>query len=538
MRRTTFTAGALAALLFGLLAGCTDAGLYAAGAGGPSGPDRAELKGEVCVPVATGDAFPVKVLFALQGGAGMDPSVRGEIVSSVGDIINQYSSPAVSFAIEAHHSVATGLQGSFVRDSSLATALAKYASNTSEGGPVSHRAALKLAESLISGDMQTSCKGQVARTRYVVVLVMVSADDSCNNPVFNAGIDQTCNSYLPDSAQCTACELARVTQELKALARQYNAGQVSVQPLYIRPSVEVVAEYQARKIAEAGGTQLLETSPGASPSTVEAMLKAVSYASLDVGLKLKRFVMMNRNVAVRAGAQVVDSDGDGLSDDEEAVLHTDPTLRDTDGDGLGDGIEVKMGLDPLTQNILSGCNAALDTDGDRVYDCEERVLGTDACIADTDGDGLSDLVEFLSGTDPLIPEDLADSDRDGLSNIAEVEAHTDPQSADIAFQQERGYGYAITDAPPTADGRACYDFDIYNVSLMTTLQRPSPEGSGRVVPKGINDLYLYFQVGRDNDPRGTGIGKLTIQEVTFIAPSTRKPRGTLKLTDDDFVSGF
>ena len=71
---------------------CTDAGLYAAGAGGPSGPDRAELKGTVCVPLAAGEAFPVKVLFALQGGAGVDRTVVGNIASAVSDGHPQFAS--------------------------------------------------------------------------------------------------------------------------------------------------------------------------------------------------------------------------------------------------------------------------------------------------------------------------------------------------------------------------------------------------------------------------------------------------------------
>ncbi len=42
----------------------------------------------------------------------------------------------------------------------------------------------------------------------------------------------------------------------------------------------------------------------------------------------------------------VDSDGDGLSDGEEADLGTDPDNPDTDGDGTGDGDEVTNGTDP------------------------------------------------------------------------------------------------------------------------------------------------------------------------------------------------
>ncbi|MFA7653978.1 MAG: hypothetical protein WCX97_02955 [Candidatus Magasanikbacteria bacterium] len=43
-----------------------------------------------------------------------------------------------------------------------------------------------------------------------------------------------------------------------------------------------------------------------------------------------------------------DTDGDGLLDDQEVnIFHTDPIKRDTDGDGIGDSNEVFAGSDPL-----------------------------------------------------------------------------------------------------------------------------------------------------------------------------------------------
>ena len=55
----------------------------------------------------------------------------------------------------------------------------------------------------------------------------------------------------------------------------------------------------------------------------------------------------------------IDSDGDGLTDREEAMLGTDPFNPDTDGDGLTDGEEVKIyHTDPLNP----------DTDGDGLSD--------------------------------------------------------------------------------------------------------------------------------------------------------------------------
>jgi hypothetical protein len=42
-----------------------------------------------------------------------------------------------------------------------------------------------------------------------------------------------------------------------------------------------------------------------------------------------------------------DSDGDRLSDADEAAFGTDPNFADSDGDGFFDGDEVNLGTDPL-----------------------------------------------------------------------------------------------------------------------------------------------------------------------------------------------
>lgn len=508
---------------------CTDAGLYAAGAGGVEGPDRAEITGRACVPLAAGDQFPVKVLFAVQGGAGIDRLVVGQLADALTAVSARFTGSSTSFGFIAYHSVATGLQGQFADGTTLTTALAKY-SSYQEAGPISVRSALRLAKSLVSGDMQTGCRGQVARTRYLVVVVIANADDSCNNPSFNANIDPKCQ-MAASPAECTSCELSRETEALKALATQYNAGEVSVQPVYVRTTADVTARFQAAAIARSGGTELVET----TPDGVKMAMNALNYASLQRALILKRLVAFNRNAISRHGALLVDSDGDGLSDDVEKEQGTDPVKYDSDDDSLGDGLERRMGLDPLTLNTINGCNPTLDTDGDRLNDCEERVLGTDACISDSDGDGLPDLVELLGGTNPLLPEDLNDDDRDGRTNADEVLEHTDTQSADLAYQADRGYGYFIKDAPALPDGRACYDITAYNLSLVPTLRRPNPPYPD--IPKGTNDLYLYFQVGRENDPRGTGIGTLFLQQIQFTPPNKKKPKGIIQVTPDDFVLG-
>ena len=89
---------------------------------------------------------------------------------------------------------------------------------------------------------------------------------------------------------------------------------------------------------------------------------------------------------------ITDSDGDGVSDEQEKEDGTDPNNPDTDGDGLTDGEEKEHGTDPKNP----------DTDGDGVNDGDEVKDGTDPKNKDTDGDGLTDGEEKEHGTDPTL----------------------------------------------------------------------------------------------------------------------------------------
>jgi hypothetical protein len=66
-----------------------------------------------------------------------------------------------------------------------------------------------------------------------------------------------------------------------------------------------------------------------------------------------------------------DSDGDGLQDEEEEDIGTDPNNPDTDYDGMPDGWEVKYGLDPVFDD------AQEDLDWDEYTNIEEYNSHTD-----------------------------------------------------------------------------------------------------------------------------------------------------------------
>ena len=155
-----------------------------------------------------------------------------------------------------------------------------------------------------------------------------------------------------------------------------------------------------------------------------------------------------------------DSDQDGLNDGIEVNTHlTDPNLLDTDSDGLGDGFEVLYDFLPLVNNG----EQLLDGDSDGLTNLEEYLAGTNPSLSDSDADGLTDFEEL---TIYLTNPNLADSDDDGLGDEVEVSLHlTDPNSRDTdtdlmpdGFEVTVGLDPLVNDGAEDndADGRSNY----------------------------------------------------------------------------------
>lgn len=101
-----------------------------------------------------------------------------------------------------------------------------------------------------------------------------------------------------------------------------------------------------------------------------------------------------------------DSDGDGLTDEEEAEIATDARNVDTDSDGLNDGEEVERGTDPNHN--------------------------------DTDRDGIRDGDEVANGTNPLKDESAASSsDSSSSSSSSNNEKQSKPEKDDNKEKVEK-----------------------------------------------------------------------------------------------------
>ena len=97
-----------------------------------------------------------------------------------------------------------------------------------------------------------------------------------------------------------------------------------------------------------------------------------------------------------------DHDGDGVDSLTDA---------DDDNDGYLDAIEVAESSNPLDAN-----SKPVDSDGDGLTDKEEAALGSNPSLADSDQDGLSDKIEAALHTNP----NSKDSDADGLTDATEA----------------------------------------------------------------------------------------------------------------------
>jgi Tol biopolymer transport system component len=138
--------------------------------------------------------------------------------------------------------------------------------------------------------------------------------------------------------------------------------------------------------------------------------------NLPTAARATQTAAYNQTQAALSGQ--TDADSDGLTNDRETTLGTDPLKPDTDGDKLLDGDEVDTRqTDPLN----------VDTDGDGLQDGDEiQTHQTDPRNPDTDGDGRADGLEIAGGSDPR----NVDSDGDGVRDGDEITLDTDPRNPD------------------------------------------------------------------------------------------------------------
>ena len=146
-----------------------------------------------------------------------------------------------------------------------------------------------------------------------------------------------------------------------------------------------------------------------------------------------------------------DTDGDGVSNAEDAFPYDPNESSDLDGDGVGDNTDpdddgdgVLDGDDAFPENAAewmdtdsdgTGDNADSDDDNDGVDDFQDAFPTDDRGSADSDGDGLPNKWETENGLNPNDASDSdSDNDFDGFTALEEFAARTSPTESDQKTQ--------------------------------------------------------------------------------------------------------
>ncbi|MEM7384981.1 MAG: hypothetical protein AAF514_08545, partial [Verrucomicrobiota bacterium] len=173
----------------------------------------------------------------------------------------------------------------------------------------------------------------------------------------------------------------------------------------------------------------------------------------------------------------VDSDGDGLSDEEEVALGTDPLAADSDGDGLDDGTE-------------------------------KNDLLTDPLLVDSDGDLWPDGVEVQLGLDPVDPLSFG-----RLPSL--------PPTAPESFK--------VIEALPTFNGNR----DTEDVTFKTVIDfEPKTEGSREVIFEsggGTIGTSLVYEEGSEIVMRSSGNGGFVLATIRYPLSQEQLDGGELEV---------
>ncbi len=486
------------AVALGLAVACTSTTLETAPAAVQTLDDKFSVTGQFCTGVPNPTNFPVRILFIadISGSMSIDdpePVGCGQPVcltrraQAVEETLKRYppgdgvAYGLISFASSASI-LTTGPNGisGFTTDPNQV--LVEAPSFASVYGQSNFDSALALAYQMLQADMNDLSTTARSNARYEIIFISDGAPNPDNTGPGESLPPDVKQDVLNIAGLQTTQQLALVSLNTFYIHANNTPESFMFQAVTCMSALANLANGQFRQV----------------DGNNDINLFFIDFTSLVRSYALKTFIVSNiteRPVAAPGGGTMpgVDSDGDGLSDELEALIGTSPLLADTDGDGFSDFLEYQLrnsGLDPLYPDDAdcSGANDREDTDGDGLLNCEERFIGTSLQLADTDADGYPDDVEYHNGTNPVIADNLGDLDFDAAENGFELQNHTDPlrnDSADfsqIAYQYELQKVYLDGGLP----GQSCYQFSVGNITLA-----PATSGVPGTAAGGTNTILLH-----------------------------------------------
>lgn len=456
------------------LAACSEASLYPTEQKAKVRDDRLTLHGQFCTDLPSPAEFPVRILFIVDISQSMnvtdpvpDPCPTDACFTrrakAVEDILNAYPpGNGVEYGLITFQSSvaiqsrdATGQLGGFT--ASADEVKLRLPALNSAVGETNYVGALETAYEMLQQDMIALDATARSRARYVIVFI----SDGLPAP-------RTVEHGMPD-------EIRDAMDNIAGLRKQQRLAEVAFHTVYLAaPDTPDSVQLEAKELL-AGMAQMGNGTYRSFEATERINLFSIDFTSFMRTFALKQLVVMNLNALPRNGESLVDTDGDGLTDEEEYLAGTSPVLIDTDGDGFSDLVEVRQtnaGFDPLFSGDAD-CRMAgdrNDDDNDGLLNCEERYFGSNSRLVDSDADGFPDDIEVRLGTNVADGDVLGDIDFDGALNGTELAAHTDPLHNDVMDFSRIAYRTSIEllRDERSLPGRLCYEFSIANITLVPT----------------------------------------------------------------------
>jgi hypothetical protein len=477
----------LAALL--VAAGCTDVDILLPPVEPPPPPEVKPnmIVGEFCTEDPATIVYPLKVWLVIDDSGSMqmnDPNQRR--YTGVMELATRLGSPGrVFFGGEVFSGEQTRrfTNPRFIDDVALFNGQVAAVANGG-AGQTPYLGAMNLANTEITADVMES--GAIAkRTRYVVIFLSDG---------------QPTDSQPP--------EIIAAVQQLMTL--KDRVGGITLNTVFL--GGDLGAQTVLQMMAQTG-EGVFKSFPNGD---------ALDYTGFDFSTirrsYLQRFFMAtNRNMVSNGKIQLVDSDGDSLTDEEERALGTDPLKTDTDADGCNDALEDRLGWDPKMRRAGEcTCTAmaiGMDQDRDGLNNCEESWLGTIAIDPDsdigkvtgTDGDLVPDGLDFFALKDATFPNVATDRDLDGVLDIEELRVHTDVELTD---SDRARWAYSYPKFEKTAANPRCFEFEVHNVSLGRTMATADHAADENVIE-------LHFAQSSADDPHRDRIYRIARLRVPY-----------------------
>lgn len=369
-----------------------------------------------------------------------------------------------------------------------------------------------------------------ARSRYSVIFLSDGHPTICQDDLLVQGDSNACTRLrqLSDLAEDVRLNTVHVFNPTQPLSTQCDLTQppgtcgvpTGCPSLIINQDAERLAT-----MAALGGGDFRDFRNGEPINFLNFKFGQVRRA-----YQVKELVVSNLSAPPGSPDNQADSDQDGLTDEQERMLGTDPLKKDTDGDGFSDGVEVFFSsrganFDPLGfvgpdgGGGDPGCPPRLrgvDSDCDGLLDCDEHILSGNADLIDTDSDGIPDAIEWQHHTSNATNDLQEDPDNDFLVNRQELKLHMDPLSPDVQSLSTNGYRYFIqAKGPPDETGKQCFTFKVENVLLEPTLGDLNLDAG---VDAGMNDAGQYLLPDGGLFDAGTGPGFNEILVSLAIVP--------------------